>query len=172
MDRSISADIQLRLQDEPLYQFYNAAVVDVSVFQNDSFTSNYRFCFLSKSVCDDSSSEFDYEEVGAHNNSDATSIRPSAMELVAPVRNSIAVNRTLWCEIPEVIASSVLSTLSQLQMKLQEAKFEMITSEASYLNSLSVLVDHFIASLDSCELLSVEDKEVLFGKIAPGKNNF
>lgn len=30
MDRSYSADIQLRLQDEPLYQFYNAAVVDVS----------------------------------------------------------------------------------------------------------------------------------------------
>lgn len=30
MDRSLSADIQLRLQDEPLYQFYNAAVVDVS----------------------------------------------------------------------------------------------------------------------------------------------
>lgn len=125
-----------------------------------------------KSACDDSSSEFDYEEVGERNNSDATSLRPSAMELVAPVRNSITVNRTLWCEIPEVITSSVLSTLSPLQMKLQEAKFEMITSEASYLNSLSVLVDHFIASLESCELLTMEEKDILFGKIAPGKTNF
>lgn len=32
MDRSFSAEIQLRLQDEPLYQFYNAAVVDVSTY--------------------------------------------------------------------------------------------------------------------------------------------
>lgn len=31
------------------------------------------------------------------------------MELVTPKRNSIAFNRTLWCEIPEVIQSSVLS---------------------------------------------------------------
>lgn len=31
MDRSVSAEIQLRLQDEPLYQFYNAAVIDVSI---------------------------------------------------------------------------------------------------------------------------------------------
>lgn len=33
MDHSftnISGDMQLRLQDEPLYQFYNAAVIDVS----------------------------------------------------------------------------------------------------------------------------------------------
>lgn len=121
-----------------------------------------------QSACDDSSSDFDYEQVGERRNSDTT-LRPSAMELVAPVRNSITVNRTLWCEIPEVINSSVLSTLNTHQMKLQEAKFEMITSEASYLNSLSVLVDHFIASLESCESLSVEEKEVLFGKIAPGK---
>lgn len=28
-----SADIQLRLQDEPLYQFYDAAVLDVSIFE-------------------------------------------------------------------------------------------------------------------------------------------
>lgn len=34
MDRSfsnMSGEMQLRLQDEPLYQFYNAAVVDVSI---------------------------------------------------------------------------------------------------------------------------------------------
>lgn len=90
------------------------------------------------------------------------------MELVAPVRNSITVNRTLWCEIPEVISSSVLSTLNAHQMKLQEAKFEMITSEASYLNSLNVLVDHFIASIENSEQLNQEEREVLFGKIGPG----
>lgn len=119
-------------------------------------------------VCDDSSSDFDYEEVGERRNSDTNSSRPSAMELVAPVRNSITVNRTLWCEIPEVINSSVLSTLNTHQMKLQEAKFEMITSEASYLNSLNVLVDHFIASIETCEQLTQEEKDKLFGKIMPG----
>lgn len=123
-------------------------------------------------MCDDSSSDFDYEgyeEVGERRSSDSNlSSRPSAMELVAPIRNSITVNRTLWCEIPEVINSSVLSTLNSLQMKLQEAKFEMITSEASYLNSLNVLVDHFIASLENCEQLNLEEKQLLFGKIRPG----
>lgn len=57
-------------------------------------------------------------------------------------------------------------------MKLQEAKFEMITSEASYLNSLNVLVDHFIASLANCEMVNGVEREVLFGKIAPGKKNY
>lgn len=39
-DESLKQDIQLRLQDEPLYQFYDAAVLEVSLdllsFQNSS----------------------------------------------------------------------------------------------------------------------------------------
>lgn len=61
-----------------------------------------------------------------------------------------------------------LGTLSTHQMRLQEAKFEMITSEASHLNSLNVLMDHFFANMRNSELLTDEDVDVLFGKIIPG----
>lgn len=91
--------------------------------------------------------------------------RPTAMQLVKPSKNGITLNRTLWCEIPEVIQSAVLSTLSSTQKKLQEAKFEMMTSEASYLNSLNVLTDHFIASIGSCDSLSEGERDILFAKI-------
>ncbi|CAH0556152.1 unnamed protein product [Brassicogethes aeneus] len=134
--------LHLQLQDEPLYQFYDAAVLE--------------------SVCNDGVSDFDsdgYEEVGHKKN------RPSAMELVSPKRNSFAYARTLWCEVPEVIQSSVLSTLSLHQKKLQEAKFEMLTSEASYLNSLTVLDDHFVFNLMQSDLIGDEEKAKLFGKI-------
>lgn len=63
---------------------------------------------------------------------------------------------------------SCLGTLNSHQMKLQEAKFEMITSEASYLNSLNVLVDHFRPSLENCDFITWEEKMILFGKIEPG----
>lgn len=82
---SVNHEIQLRLQDEPLYQFYDAAITD--------------------SVCDGSVSDDsdNYEEVYEKKN------RPSAMELVAPKNNAAGVTRSLWCEIPEVVNSTVLS---------------------------------------------------------------
>ncbi|KAL3268344.1 hypothetical protein HHI36_007460 [Cryptolaemus montrouzieri] len=134
-------DIQMRLQNEPLYQFYDAAVLE--------------------SVCHEGMSDLDwdnYEDVEHRPPS-----RPSAMELIIPKRNSLAFTKTLWCEIPEVLHSSVLSTLSLHQKKLQEAKFEMVTSEASYLNSLNVLNDHFIENLRSS--LTDTEFDLLFGKI-------
>ncbi|KAF5272139.1 hypothetical protein FQA39_LY01221 [Lamprigera yunnana] len=151
-DSAISADIQLRLQDEPLYQFYDAAVLE--------------------SVCQDGISEFEYdgyEEVGEKVNSEHHLTRPSAMQLILPSKNGITVVRTLWCEIPEVVNSTVLSTLSLQQKKIQEAKFEMITSEASYLNSLNVLTDYFMTNLNNSDLMTNEEKSTLFGKIAAVK---
>lgn len=55
------------------------------------------------------------------------------------------------------------------QKKLQEAKFEMMTSEASYLNSLNVLTKHFIQNLYKCKTASKDDMTILFGKIPEGK---
>ncbi|XP_044260068.1 uncharacterized protein LOC123008342 [Tribolium madens] len=150
---SLATDAHLRLEDEPLYQFYDAAVLE--------------------SVCHDGVSDFDsdgYEEVGDSNSESTLSSRPSTMELVSPNKNLLTVSRTLWCEIPEVIQSSVLSTLSTHQKKLQEAKFEMITSEASYLNSLNVLCNHFVKSFESLEILSKEELNMLFGKVEDVKS--
>lgn len=61
-------------------------------------------------------------------------------------------------------------TLSIEQKKLQEAKFEMMTSEASYLNSLNVLMKHFMQNIYKCKTGSKEDMDILFGKIPQGKS--
>lgn len=47
----------------------------------------------------------------------------------------------------------------------------MLTSEASYLNSLSVLNNHFIATLSKSEILSSEEVNILFGKVAAVKSS-
>jgi neuronal guanine nucleotide exchange factor len=61
-------------------------------------------------------------------------------------------------------------TISPHQKKLQEAKFEIITSEASYINSLNVLEKHFISSLEMCDesVLSKNDRRILFSNLIPG----
>ncbi|CAH2074640.1 unnamed protein product, partial [Iphiclides podalirius] len=125
---------------EPLYQFYNAAKVE--------------------SACRESGdSDSDGCEAGA------TPARPSAMALVAPRGPA----RTLWCEVPEVLNSAVLSSLAPAQKRLQEAKFEVLTSEASYLNSLNVLEAHFIShpAFRDPHVLPPQDWETLFATILP-----
>lgn len=54
--------------------------------------------------------------------------------------------RSLWCELPEVRSAGLLDTLDISSKKLQEAYFEVITSEASYLRSINILISHFMAS--------------------------
>ncbi|XP_043214281.1 pneumococcal serine-rich repeat protein-like isoform X6 [Amphibalanus amphitrite] len=77
--------------------------------------------------------------------------RPSAIELLsAPAEGQ----RSLWCQLPEVISSGVLDSLSSEQKRLQEALFEVISSEASYQKSLSVLVRHFKEEPTLCEFQS------------------
>uniref|UniRef100_A0A915LA24 DH domain-containing protein n=1 Tax=Romanomermis culicivorax TaxID=13658 RepID=A0A915LA24_ROMCU len=53
--------------------------------------------------------------------------------------------RTLWCELPEVLQNGLLDIMSSDERKLQEANFEVVTSEASYLRSLNILITHFMA---------------------------
>ncbi|KAK3715470.1 hypothetical protein QZH41_018489, partial [Actinostola sp. cb2023] len=54
--------------------------------------------------------------------------------------------RMLWCEVPDVIASGILESIDSNERKRQEAMFEVITSEASYLKSLNILESLFINS--------------------------
>lgn len=46
----------------------------------------------------------------------------------------------------QVKNAGLLETLSDEEKKLQEAFFEVITSEASYLRSLNILITHFMAA--------------------------
>ncbi|XP_047482549.1 ephexin-1-like isoform X1 [Penaeus chinensis] len=143
--------------DEPLYQFYTATVLERA-------TQNQGDC----------SSEDDYEVINdGHHNSPPGKLqtRPSAMELVTPADG----RRTLWCELPEVIESGILGQINSQEKKMQEAMFEMITSEASYLKSLNVLVTHFVQcpefAVDEGEdaVLTRRERHILFSDILPVK---
>lgn len=54
--------------------------------------------------------------------------------------------RSLWCELPEVKMAGLLELMDKTSKRLQEAYFEVITSEASYLRSLNVLITKFMAA--------------------------
>ncbi|XP_065202931.1 rho guanine nucleotide exchange factor 15-like isoform X2 [Planococcus citri] len=147
---SSCSDLRSRFADEPLYQFYTESVTQLttnaSMREHDSNNSD-----------DDG-----YAEI-----SSSTS-RPSAMELITPCPNGHGQYRSLWCEVDEVKHSGILERLSISQQKLQEAKFEVITSEASYYKSLSVL-DKLFANdtrLRDQNLLCKNDWKILFGNVA------
>uniref|UniRef100_A0A8D8XWS4 Rho guanine nucleotide exchange factor 26 n=1 Tax=Cacopsylla melanoneura TaxID=428564 RepID=A0A8D8XWS4_9HEMI len=105
----------------------------------------------------DETHENGYEEIGS------SPMRTTMLEIIAPSH----MNRSLWCQLPEVIDSGVLDTLDAGERKLQEAKFELITSEASYFKSLTILEKHFIASplLADTNILNKRDRKYLFGNV-------
>ena len=78
--------------------------------------------------------------------------------------------RTLWCELPEVISSGILTILSDKQKQWQEAIFEILTSEVSYLKSLDVLISLFYESQDLCCILTTEEMKCIYGNIAEGES--
>ncbi|XP_020299694.1 uncharacterized protein LOC109863683 isoform X2 [Pseudomyrmex gracilis] len=116
---------------EPLYQFYAAAVARVA-FESDSEG---------------------YEEV-----EDATCKRESTVLAKSG-------QRMLWCHTPQVIHSGLLQRLTSEEKKIQEAKFEILTSEASYLNSLRVLENEFLNNSLMNEILSQNERKRLFGGV-------
>ena len=69
--------------------------------------------------------------------------RPSAMDLTSACHGG---RRSMWSELPEVMSSGILDNITSEAKKLHEAMFEVITSEASYLKSLNVLLKHFAQS--------------------------
>ncbi|EDV40404.1 uncharacterized protein Dana_GF23948, isoform C [Drosophila ananassae] len=139
--------------NEPLYQMYSAAKLES----------------ITRDLEAHESSTDGYEEIGQHAKTKPEPMakpRPSALQLVEPKNGP---SRTLWSEIPEVIQSHILPTLTSRERNLQEAKFEIITSEASYLKSLNLLRRHFMnhsAFLDT-SVLSAKDRKALFSYIVP-----
>ncbi|XP_036038157.1 rho guanine nucleotide exchange factor 5 [Onychomys torridus] len=80
-------------------------------------------------------------------------------------RLSMASSGSLWQEIPMVRNSTVLLSMTHEDQKLQEAKFELIVSEASYLRSLNIAVDHFQHSAQLRATLSTQDHQWLFSRL-------
>lgn len=115
--------------------------------------------FYQKCVAQESSSSEEEEETAQPRT------RRSAMELL-PCGTG---QRSLWCEVPEVRASGLLERLSPAEVRLQEAQFEVLTSEASYARSLQVLVDHFAncPELAQPQVLHRREWDTLFGDVLP-----
>ncbi|KAG8224223.1 hypothetical protein J437_LFUL002679, partial [Ladona fulva] len=75
----------------------------------------------------------------------------------------------LWCQIPEIFNSELFRKLTLAERKLQEAKFEVITSEISYAKSLNILISHFLENLKS--IISDEDNKTIFANIISVKHS-
>ncbi|XP_018363032.1 PREDICTED: uncharacterized protein LOC108761149 isoform X1 [Trachymyrmex cornetzi] len=119
---------------EPLYQFYAAAVARVA-FESDSEG---------------------YEEVEDM----MRKTEPATADLTR------AGQRMLWCHTPQVIHSGLLQKFTPEEKKIQEAKFEILTSEASYLNSLRVLENEFLNNhILINEILTPIERKKLFGGV-------
>ncbi|XP_036886169.1 rho guanine nucleotide exchange factor 5 [Sturnira hondurensis] len=80
-------------------------------------------------------------------------------------RLSMASRSSLWQEIPVVRNSTVLLSMTHEDQKLQEAKFELIVSEASYLRSLNIAVDHFQLSAQLRPTLTNQEHQWLFSRL-------
>ncbi|CAM9741041.1 unnamed protein product [Bubo scandiacus] len=71
-----------------------------------------------------------------------------------------------WSQLPEVQQAGVLQSISPEERKRQEAMFEIITSEYSYMHSLSVLVCHFMRSEELKETMTQTEHHHLFSNIS------
>ena len=150
-------------QTEPLYQFYDN---DEEASDNNNNTSSDNHKQFEAEV-EDTETENVYESVNtllSPSHRKAKVSRSSAMDIVI----SCTGRRSLWAELPEVIGSGILQTISPEEKKLQEAMFEVISSEASYLKSLNILISHFVQSSQlsgDSSVLSKRDQRILFSEV-------
>ncbi|XP_035200609.1 rho guanine nucleotide exchange factor 16 isoform X2 [Oxyura jamaicensis] len=85
---------------------------------------------------------------------------------IAIVVQSYRPAQVTWSQLPEVLEAGVLDTITPEERKRQEAMFEIITSEYSYMHSLSVLVCHFMKSEELKETMTQTEHHHLFSNIS------
>ncbi|XP_038140476.1 rho guanine nucleotide exchange factor 19 isoform X2 [Cyprinodon tularosa] len=71
----------------------------------------------------------------------------------------------LWRDLPGVRNSPELERLTEDQRRLQEVRFEVVTSEASYCRSLDIVVEQFVKNKELEKLLTNQDKNWLFSRL-------
>ncbi|XP_062993163.1 rho guanine nucleotide exchange factor 15 [Elgaria multicarinata webbii] len=126
------------LQDEPLYQTYRQAVISKEI-KRQTVPRN---------------SSFSSSDYGA----------PSPGEGPAGPRSTLP-HSTLWQELPAVRESGLLGNMSPEERKMQESLFEVVTSEASYLRSLTLLIEHFMESRELAATILLREHRILFSNI-------
>ncbi|XP_004572534.3 ephexin-1 isoform X1 [Maylandia zebra] len=93
---------------------------------------------------------------------DSGVMSPPVLQL--QLRNS-AQSLTLWQNLEAVQASGLLTQLPHKEIIMQEAMFELVTSEASYYKSLEILETHFLRNPVLVNTLSQSDMHFLFSNI-------
>uniref|UniRef100_A0A3Q3WU00 Uncharacterized protein n=1 Tax=Mola mola TaxID=94237 RepID=A0A3Q3WU00_MOLML len=71
-----------------------------------------------------------------------------------------------WSQLPQVKDTGVLAMISTQERKRQEAIFEIITSEHSYLHSLGILVRHFKSDEALRKTMTATEHHHLFSNIS------
>ncbi|XP_053479620.1 rho guanine nucleotide exchange factor 26-like isoform X1 [Ictalurus furcatus] len=105
-----------------------------------------------------------YQEKALHNDSDEDAERrePKADERIVVQYKPI---RTSWTQLSVVKKSGACDRLSQEERKRQEAIFEVISSEHSYLHSLMILARLFKDSPELSDTMTKTDHHHLFSNI-------
>ncbi|XP_040441813.1 rho guanine nucleotide exchange factor 16 [Falco naumanni] len=88
--------------------------------------------------------------------------RPDAAIVVQSYRPA----QVTWSQLPEVLEAGILRKISPEERKRQEAMFEIITSEYSYMHSLGILVCHFMRSEELKETMTQTEHHHLFSNIS------
>uniref|UniRef100_A0A8C8SL50 Rho guanine nucleotide exchange factor 16 n=1 Tax=Pelusios castaneus TaxID=367368 RepID=A0A8C8SL50_9SAUR len=89
-----------------------------------------------------------------------------------PTSNSIIVVKSYrpaqvtWSQLPEVQEAGILDRITPEERKRQEAIFEIITSEFSYMHSLGILVCHFMKSEELRGTMTQTEHHHLFSNIS------
>ena len=146
-------------QSEPLYQFYDGKDGNNNTADTKPATQENVYETVASVA---SSSRSLAPDTAAHRRAKVS--RSSAMDIVI----SSTGRRSLWAELPEVMESGILATISPEEKKLQEAMFEVISSEASYLKSLNILISHFVQSphfSGDTSVLNKRDQRILFSEV-------
>ncbi|KAJ8338205.1 hypothetical protein SKAU_G00371710 [Synaphobranchus kaupii] len=142
LSRGVSVDLKTQLLDEPLYQTYRDTVIHKEIKRQT----------VGRNI---SKASVDYQmDWGVRR---GTKGRDRA--------SSSHTQSTLWQDMPSVRDSGILETLSPVQRQRQESMFEVLTSEASYLRSLTVLTEHFMESRELQDTLIFREKTTLFSNI-------
>ena len=103
-----------------------------------------------------------------NNNNDSQPVNKKIMNKDTKLMDLIADNQKVyWCEMPIVVESGILDQLDAKQRQLQEAHFELIASEASYVRSLNLLIKNFYMNTFFCDTNIIDErkKEDLFSNI-------
>ncbi|XP_059498676.1 LOW QUALITY PROTEIN: ephexin-1-like [Stegostoma tigrinum] len=134
-----------QFESEPLYQTYRETVIKKEIKRQTLMRDSSK-----------TSDDYTYESIPLAPDSDSAPLHAPGLQ---PPGSS------LWQNLNAVRESGILNELSQRECRLQESMFEVLTSEASYLRSLNVLIEHFMNSRDLNETIILRDKKTLFSCI-------